>query len=81
MQSIGNSTPNRTNPPLCKFIIPFPHSAAFNIAIDVQKESGPKLVDWKKTLEAECFRKRIEAVKADVESMAAKFPIPGRGDF
>ena len=50
--------------------------------MDVQKESGPKLVDWKKALEAgKGFKERIAAVKSDVEALAVKFPIPGRGDF
>ena len=48
----------------------------------MQKESGPKLVEWKKVLVAEkSFQERIAALKSDVEALAGKFPIPGRGDF
>ena len=50
--------------------------------MDVQKESGPKLVEWKRALEAgKSFQERIAALKSDVEALAGKFPIPGRGDF
>ena len=47
----------------------------------VQKESGPKLVEWKKTLVGKPFQERIASLKSDVEALAVKFPIPGRGDF
>jgi len=54
---------------------------ALDVAIDVQKESGPKLVEWKRVLEGKAFQERVAAVKSDVEALAVKFPIPGRGDF
>ena len=47
----------------------------------MQKESGPKLVEWKRVLGGKAFQERVAAVKSDVEALAVKFPIPGRGDF
>lgn len=51
---------------------------AFKIAQDIQVKSGPKLVDFKRTLaEDPVFKGRIEELKGKVEEYARKFPLPG----
>jgi len=51
---------------------------AFKLALDLQAVSGPKLVDWKKELAKAENVAKVEAIKADVEALALKFPLPGR---
>jgi len=51
---------------------------AFKLALDLQAVSGPKLVDWKKELTKAESVAKVEAIKADVEALALKFPLPGR---
>jgi len=51
---------------------------AFKLALDLQAVSGPKLVDWKKELAKAESVAKVEAIKADVEALALKFPLPGR---
>lgn len=47
---------------------------AVAIALDVQKASGPKLVDFKKALAA---NEAVTTLRADVEAFAKTFPMPG----
>ena len=54
---------------------------AFNLAREIQKISGPKLVDFKKELSGIEFKTRIEDLRRKVENFASKFPMPGRDDF
>lgn len=54
----------------------------FQIALDAQKLSGPKLVDWNKILvENSSLKKRVEEVKAKVEEFVTHFLLPGREDI
>ena len=64
-----------------KTIAQFLHRA-FQIAIDVQKISGPKLVDWRKELDTnDVIKESIQNLKNEVEEFAVKFPLPGRDDI
>ena len=51
---------------------------AFQLALEIQSVSGPKLVDWKKELTKEENAPKIQAIKDDVEALALQFPLPGR---
>jgi len=51
---------------------------AFKLALEFQATSGPKLVDWRKELEKAENAAKIDAIKAQVETLATKFPLPGR---
>ncbi|XP_063825077.1 serine hydroxymethyltransferase [Ostrinia nubilalis] len=55
---------------------------ALNIAKEIVKISGPKLVDFNKTIEGNAdFKSKIEALKKEVEDYSRKFPIPGIGNY
>jgi len=55
---------------------------AWTLALDIQKISGPKLVDWKKELENNIEMKaKISALKSDIEKYALQFPLPGHDDI
>jgi hypothetical protein len=50
--------------------------------MEVQCESGPKLVDWKKALVADGAHKdKVKSLAKEVEQLASKFPIPGHEEF
>ena len=51
--------------------------AAFTLALKVQAESGPKLVDWKKCLAQPKFQEEVSVLRKEVEQFAEKFPLPG----
>ena len=51
---------------------------AFQLALEIQSVSGPKLVDWKKELVKVENAPKIQAIKDDVEALALQFPLPGR---
>lgn len=54
-----------------------PHTA-FDIALEVQKISGPKLVEWRKVLTSdESFKGKLSQLRQEVESFAAQFIMPG----
>ena len=55
------------------FLSPLP---AFQIALECQAESGPKLVDWKRVL-GEKFGPEVAALKNEVEEYASQFVMPG----
>ena len=63
-----------------RVVVQFIHRA-FELALEVQAESGPKLVDWRRVIETPKFVAKINEIKKDVETMALKFPHPGRPDF
>ena len=64
-----------------KAIVGFFHQA-FQIAIEAQKLSGPKLVDWRKVVDSdEGIKQSIHNLKLEVEDFASKFPLPGREDI
>jgi len=50
---------------------------AFQLALEIQAESGPKLVDWKKALVEDKFASKVTDLKKEVEEYAVKFPLPG----
>jgi len=52
--------------------------SAFKLALEFQAVSGPKLVDWKKELLKPENLAKIDAIKEQVETLAIKFPLPGR---
>merc|ERR1712241_575113 len=54
---------------------------AFKLALDLQAVSGPKLVEWRKVMETPKFAEKVNVIKTDVETMAIKFPHPGREEF
>ncbi len=55
---------------------------AFELAVEIQQVSGPKLVDWKKTLETnDKFKAKVQALKEEVEAFAGGFPLPGHQVF
>ena len=55
---------------------------AFQIAIEAQKLSGPKLVDWRKVVDSdEGIKQSIHNLKLEVEDFASKFLLPGREDI
>merc|ERR1712096_184699 len=61
-------------------VVEFLHSA-MQLAVEIQKTSGPKLVDFKKSLHDEKFTGKIKAVKDDVEKFAIQFRLPGHEDI
>lgn len=55
---------------------------ALELALDIQKVSGPKLVDWKKTLtESTEFQDALKVLRSDIESFASQFPMPGHATY
>ena len=63
-----------------KVVVQFIHRA-FELALEIQGVSGPKLVDWRKLLESPKYVEKVNEIKKEVETMALKFPHPGRPDF
>ncbi|XP_014241065.1 serine hydroxymethyltransferase, cytosolic isoform X2 [Cimex lectularius] len=56
--------------------------AALNLAVEAQKKSGPKLVDFKKEIVSnEEISGKVDALKKEVEAFAEQFPIPGYPDY
>lgn len=45
--------------------------------LEVQKGSGKKLVDFLKALGDEGNKAKLDALRAEVEAWAGKFPMPG----
>merc|ERR1712212_1067488 len=54
---------------------------AFNLAVEIQQQSGPKLVDFKKALKEEQFTQKIQDIRNKVEAFAAAFRLPGHTDI
>ena len=63
-----------------RVVVQFIHRA-FQLALQVQAKSGPKLVDWRREMDSPEVIAKINEIKKDVEAMAGKFPLPGRPDF
>ena len=62
-------------------VVGFIHRA-LELASEIQKESGPKLVDWKRCLEnGPGYRAKVADLKAEVEEFARNFPMPGCEEF
>merc|ERR1711887_396531 len=56
-------------------------NSAMELAVEIQQSSGPKLVDFKKSLHDEKFTVKIKALKNDVENFAFQFRLPGHEDL
>ena len=54
---------------------------AFELALEIQAVSGPKIIEWRKILDSPKFAEKVNVIKTDVETMALKFPHPGREEF
>lgn len=52
--------------------------AAFKLAVQIQKVSGPKLVDFKKACGEPGWVSKINSLKEEVEAFANKFMLPGQ---
>jgi len=63
-----------------KAVVQFIHRA-FELALEIQGVSGPKLVDWRKELGTPKFAEKVNVIKKDVETMALKFPLPGKPEY
>lgn len=51
---------------------------ALKIAKEVTKISGPKLVDFNKTIEqSDDFKSQIHNLKEEIENYSKAFPLPG----
>jgi len=61
-------------------VVQFIHRA-FELALEIQAVSGPKIVEWRKILESPKYAEKVNVIKTDVETMALKFPHPGREEF
>ena len=54
---------------------------AFQLALEVQVKSGPKLVDWRCEMESKEVVAKINEIKNEIQTMALKFPLPGVRDY
>ncbi|CAH0750763.1 unnamed protein product [Diatraea saccharalis] len=55
---------------------------ALNIAKEVVKVSGPKLVDFNKTIEDNTdFKQKINTLRTEIESFSRAFPLPGYAEY
>jgi len=62
-------------------IVDFIHKA-WTLALEVQSISGPKLISWKNELQTNLtIAAKVSALKAEIETFAVKFPLPGREDI
>jgi len=61
-------------------VVQFIHSA-MELAVEIQKASGPKLVDFKKFLSEEKYTTKIKALQVEVEKFATQFRLPGHEDI
>merc|ERR1712115_327452 len=59
-------------------VVEFIHQA-WNLALDIQSVSGPKLADWK--IQLEQHRGAIKELKDKIEAFAVQFPLPGHDDI
>jgi len=59
-------------------VVEFIHQA-WNLALDIQRVSGPKLADWK--IQLEQHRGTIKELKDKIEAFAVQFPLPGHDDI
>lgn len=59
-------------------VVEFIHQA-WNLALDIQRVSGPKLADWK--IQLEQHRGAIKELKDKIEAFAVQFPLPGHDNI
>lgn len=55
--------------------------SALQMAVDIQKQSGPKLVDFKAATETPENKERIAGLRTRVEAFAVKFNLPGNNEI
>ena len=56
--------------------------AALQLALEVQKTSGPKLVDFDRVLKTDSeFQGKLTALRQEVETFSEPFPMPGFEDY
>ena len=63
-----------------KIVVQFIHRA-FALALEIQNVSGPKLVEWRRVLAAPEYVAKVSEIKKEVETMALKFPLPGKPEY
>jgi len=63
-----------------KTVVDFIHGS-LQIAVNIQIDSGPKLVDFKAKLKTDDFSKEVDALRNKVEQFAVKFRLPGHKDI
>jgi len=62
-------------------VVEFLHKA-FTLAVEVEKVTGPKLVDWKKRVKEDPDTvQKVNAIKEEVEKFAVTFRLPGKEDI
>ena len=61
-------------------VVQFIHSA-MELAVEIQKTSGPKLVDFKKYLGDDKFTGKVDILQKQVEQFAIQFRLPGHEDI
>jgi len=62
-------------------VVEFLHKA-FTLAVEVEKVSGPKLVDWKKRVKEDADTvQKVKEIKDAVEKFAVTFRLPGNEDI
>lgn len=55
---------------------------ALTLAKEVSDLSGPKLVDFKKALEQnDSIKRKVEALRSEIQAYSEKFPMPGYPDY
>ena len=73
-------TTRNVKPNQMPIVVEFIHQA-WNLALEIQMASGPKLADWKKELVKPENTAKITDLKNKVEKFALQFPLPGHDDI
>merc|ERR1712117_252733 len=74
-------TTRKVQPEHIPKIVDFIHKA-WTLALEVQSISGPKLAAWKNELQSNLsVAAKVSALKAEVETFALQFPLPGHDDI
>jgi len=73
-------TTRNVKPNQMPIVVEFIHQA-WNLALEIQMASGPKLADWKKELAKAENTQKITDLKNKVEKFALQFPLPGHDDI
>ena len=73
-------TTRNVKPNQMPIVVEFIHQA-WNLALEIQMASGPKLADWKKELAKSENTQKITDLKNKVEKFALQFPLPGHDDI
>jgi len=54
---------------------------AVKLAVEIQSVSGPKLVDFKRVVEDDQFKDKIQSLRTEVETFACNFRLPGHKEL